>query len=136
MELIITPNLTYLLASRPNPSIFVGTKGLEPSCDLLPFLHFIRVRGYVPIKIFCVPVVGLEPTYRKGQYELFVDAGRFYRPLPLHWQFRFSRLSRTVLAVESLVPVRDFNQPPVWNILRYLPFPDLELPGFFQTRYQ
>ena len=33
-----------------------------------------------------MPVVGLEPTYRKGQYELFGDAGRFYRPLPLHWQ--------------------------------------------------
>ena len=27
-----------------------------------------------------VGVVGLEPTYRESQYELFVDAGRFYRP--------------------------------------------------------
>ena len=29
-------------------------------------------------------VVGLEPTYREDQYELFVKAERFYRPLPLH----------------------------------------------------
>ena len=34
---------------------------------------------------YFVPVEGFEPTYREGQYELFVDAGRFYRPLPLHW---------------------------------------------------
>ena len=31
-----------------------------------------------------VGVVGLEPTYREDQYELFVKAERFYRPLPLH----------------------------------------------------
>lgn len=30
-----------------------------------------------------VPEVGFEPTYRKDQYELFVNAGRFYRPVPL-----------------------------------------------------
>ena len=33
-----------------------------------------------------VPVVGFEPTYRRDQYEQFVKADRFYRPLPLHWQ--------------------------------------------------
>ena len=27
-----------------------------------------------------MPVVVLEPTYRENQYELFVDAGQFYRP--------------------------------------------------------
>ena len=30
-----------------------------------------------------VPEVGFEPTYREDQYELFVNAGRFYRPVPL-----------------------------------------------------
>ena len=30
-----------------------------------------------------VPEVGFEPTYREDQYELFVEAGRFYRPVPL-----------------------------------------------------
>lgn len=30
-----------------------------------------------------VPEVGFEPTYREDQYEQFVNAGRFYRPVPL-----------------------------------------------------
>lgn len=30
-----------------------------------------------------VGLVGFEPTYWEDQYELFVEPGRFYRPLPL-----------------------------------------------------
>ena len=28
---------------------FVGTVGIEPTCDRLPFLRLIRLRGYIPI---------------------------------------------------------------------------------------
>ena len=41
-------------------------------------------------------VVGLEPTYREDQYELFVEAGRFYRPLPLHSQINLSMQNRNI----------------------------------------
>ena len=50
-------------------------------------------------------VVGLEPTYREDQYELFVEAGRFYRPLPLHSQFISTY--RTFMS-----PMPDSNQRP------------------------
>ena len=40
---------------------------------------FFKINDFVFVR-----VVGLEPTYREDQYELFVEAGRFYRPLPLH----------------------------------------------------
>ena len=44
--------------------------------------HIFKINDFVFVR-----VVGLEPTYREDQYELFVEAGRFYRPLPLHSQF-------------------------------------------------
>ena len=43
--------------------------------------HIFKINDFVFVR-----VVGLEPTYREDQYELFVEAGRFYRPLPLHSQ--------------------------------------------------
>ena len=30
-------------------TFIVGAVGVEPTCDQLPFLHLIRVRGYAPL---------------------------------------------------------------------------------------
>ena len=38
----------------------VGVVGVEPTCDQLPFLHLIRVRGYTPICCLKVPSINAE----------------------------------------------------------------------------
>lgn len=78
-------------------------------------------------------MVGLEPTYREGQYELFVNAGRFYGPLPLHWRISILQIIENCIGGREFSTSLGLSQPAVWNMLRYLPFPDLELPGFFQN---
>lgn len=57
-------NLVEVLAERVHPV------GVEPTCDQLPFQHFIRVSGYgckiETIKFLAVEVIGNDPIIQKN----------------------------------------------------------------------
>ncbi len=46
-------------------TFIVGTEGIEPTCDQLPFLQGISLRGYVPV--FVIPLRFELKTHSLGK---------------------------------------------------------------------